>query len=96
MVRLDADAPADPPAKRPETYWLEEFGGNWLPTPAPALGDSTRDALDFCAPQIGPEAEDLKAALATPGAWFIRDMVGETVRIYAPSVRLAARVRYGD
>lgn len=77
--------------------WQFQWGGDWQPTPAPALGDTIRDALAFCARRL-PEglALRLQAALETTGNFYTRDRVGEVLQLYAPSQGLAAHIRYGD
>jgi hypothetical protein len=85
------------PSTPPGTHWQLAYGGNWQPTPAPPLGDTTRDAIDACRDKWDPNtANRIETALATPGAWFSRDSVGEPVHLYAPNAGIAARVRYGD
>jgi hypothetical protein len=67
------------------------------PTPAAPLGESTRDALSFCARDWDQEfGERLAAAISSANSWYIRDPVGETVFVYSLPQRIAARVRFGD
>ncbi|WP_188569638.1 hypothetical protein [Cribrihabitans marinus] len=98
IARLKDSRPEEPPTRgRAELGWRYQFGGNWRPTPAPKLGDTTRDALSFCSRYwSGPLAEELNAALKSPGSWFDRGAVGATLFIYAPDQRLAARIRFDD
>lgn len=98
IARLSEDMPATPPSREEgKLGWRYQFGGNWKQTPAPKLRSTTRDALAFCSKYWPrPLANELKSALSTHGAWFDRDGVGETLFIYAPKQRLAARVRFGD
>lgn len=99
IVRLTPDAPLVPPVRVRDNDlgWRYVFGGNWIPTPAPKLGDTTRDAIGFCA-QYWPNdlTAEITQIIANPGAWYDRDRVGETVYLYAPKSRLAARIRFGD
>lgn len=99
IARLTEDAPLTPPTRAYDNPlgWQYEFGGDWLPTPAAPLRDTTRNAVAFCA-QYWPVAlgREIETALAGPGAWYSRDAVGETVYLYAPKQRLAARIRFGD
>ncbi|MBT0956211.1 hypothetical protein IV417_02330 [Alphaproteobacteria bacterium KMM 3653] len=96
IVTLADPLPEAPPAPR-DGPWYLSFGTDWKLTPAPELGDTTRDAIDSCSgywrDDLGAE---LQAILDRPGAWYDRDAVGETVVIYAPADGLAARIRYGD
>ncbi|MEO0929763.1 MAG: hypothetical protein AAFY14_03805 [Pseudomonadota bacterium] len=98
IVRL-ADAPPPYPNSRPgaERGWRYAWGGDWQPTPAHTLGDTTRDALGACADEwdVGIY-EELQASLDQEGAFYTRDGVDETVMIYAPSRQIAALVRFGD
>ncbi len=99
IVRLQAPALEQPPTRgwRNELGWQYQFGGDWKPTPAPLLGETTRDALEFCRRYWSAELyTELKFALGSSGSWFDRDRVGETLYIYAPRQRLAARIRFGD
>ncbi len=99
IARLTSEAPEHPPLRpyRNELGWQYEFGGDWAVTPAPELRDTTRNAVAFCAKYWPRDlAIELHSALAAPGAWFVRDAVGETLFIYAPKQRLAARIRFGD
>ncbi len=97
IVTLPTDAPAMPPEPLGDANWHLRFGGDWRPTPAPPLGDTTRDALDFCARYFdaGTNAT-LARAIADPEGWYTRDLVGETLSLYAPQARIAARIRFGD
>lgn len=98
IAELPPDAAAQPPARSgPVGGWQLAWGGPWQPTPAPALGDTTRDALSFCS-RYWPDGvtDRLQRALAEPGSYFERDGVGETLLIWSPPQRIAARVRYGD
>ncbi|MBT8411561.1 MAG: hypothetical protein KJP02_07180, partial [Octadecabacter sp.] len=82
---------------RSDLGWQFAWGEDWQPTPAPELGDTTRDAIGFCARRL-PDGlgQRLQTALDTEGSLFMRDGVGETVMIYAPAHGLAARIRFGD
>ncbi|MDO5632407.1 MAG: hypothetical protein Q4G22_11290 [Paracoccus sp. (in: a-proteobacteria)] len=96
VVRLDNDAPHIPATWRTDRRAFD-FGGDWRRTPAPPLPQATRDAVASCANQIPPEvARELAVALAAPGGWFTREPPGEVVQVYAPGMRLAAKIRYGD
>ena len=62
----------------------------------PKLGEDTRDAVGFCARDFSDAlAAELKATLATEGAWFVLGPAGETVFVYAPQKLLAAGIRFG-
>ena len=106
IARIGDPLPLHPPSRdlreRPvdpndQTPWDFHFGGDWLETPAAALGANTKDSIGFC--QINwPETlqQEMRDAMATPGAWYMRDVSRETLFLYAPEQRLAARVRFGD
>lgn len=100
IATLAEGAPVEPPEDtRADPGWRFRFGGiwPWRPTPAPPLGDTTRDALAVCRSYWSDEiGRTLDHAMSTSGAWYARDPVGETVFLYAPDIRLAARIRYGD
>ncbi len=88
IAEISPDLPPDPP----ESWQIE-----WKPTPAAPLGETTRDAVDFCRTYYSEDTQArLESALTTPGSFYDRDGVGETVWIYAPRHRIAARIRYGD
>ena len=96
IVSLPANVPNDP-ATSTAQEWFLGFGGDWSETPAQPLGDTTRDALGFCAQYFGADVNQrLAAAMADPGSWYIISSVGETVHIYSAPQRIAARIRYGD
>lgn len=106
IVRIGDPMPLHPPSRdlreRPVDPkdlipWDFHFGGDWRETPAAALGPNIKDSIGFC--QIDwPETlvQEMRDALATPGGWYVRDVLSETVYLYAPKQRLAARVRFGD
>jgi hypothetical protein len=98
VVRINETAPATPPKRsRDEKGWEFAYGDEWQPTPAPSLGDTTRDAIDFCQRYWESDVTDaLVMGLASPGGWYSRDAVGETVDLYAPAHGIAAHIRYGD
>lgn len=99
IVALAQGAPAPPPSRPPEDDlgWEFAFGGDWRATPMPPPGDTTRDALASCEGEWDAAmAARVRAAADDPGGWWSRDEVGETVSIYSPAHRLAARIRYGD
>jgi len=98
VVALGKDAPEGPGQHDPgEGGWQFAWGGNWRPTPAAPLGDTTRDAVEACAADLDPDtALRLRASLSAPGSWYVRDAVGETVHVYSAPQGIAARVRYGD
>ena len=98
VVELGEDAPAAPVSRgADEAGWSFARGGDWQPTPAAPLKDTTRDAIDACAGDIGAEATaKIAAALSREGSWYLRDPVGETVHVYSPLEGVAARIRYGD
>lgn len=99
IVRLTGDLPDKPPTRDWDNTlgWRYAYGGNWQASPAAPLGNNTRDALGFCTKYWSLEVlEELKTALYSSGAWFDRDRVGETLFLYAPKQRLAARIRFGD
>lgn len=88
IAEISPDLPIKPP---------ESWRPKWTPTPAAPLGDTTRDALDFCRIYYSDDTHArLKAAMDMPGSFYDRDGVGETVWIYAPQHRIAGRIRYGD
>ncbi|MBO9477358.1 hypothetical protein J7382_07420 [Shimia sp. R11_0] len=99
VVRIADGAPEVPPSRAWDSGmgWQFAFGGDWKPTPSPALGNSTRNALGFCSHDFSKElVAELQRIMTTTGAWYSRDRVGETLYIYAPEPRLAARIRFGD
>jgi hypothetical protein len=97
IVALTDAAPQRPPSPKQITNWKYRFGGDWAPTPAPPLGDTTRDALSFCSEYFAADvASRLRTALTTPGSWYVRDGVGENLYIYAPKQDIAAKIRFGD
>ncbi|WP_154667861.1 hypothetical protein [Leisingera caerulea] len=99
IARLKTKLPTEPPTRpwRNDLGWQYEFGGSWQKTPAPPLGENTRDSVQFCSKYWPAElTRELQAALYTHGAWYSRDRVGETLFIFAPHRRLAARIRFGD
>ncbi len=99
IVTLAGEQPHNPPTRERDNAlgWMYTYGGNWQASPAAPLGENHRDALDFCSKYWSPELLDtLKTALYSSGAWFARDRVGETLFLYAPKQRLAARIRFGD
>ncbi|MCR8723203.1 hypothetical protein [Frigidibacter sp. ROC022] len=97
IVELSDAAAPTPPTAVSGDGWQFAYGGNWQASPAPPLNDTTRDALDFCSRYWDAAlAGRLERALNTPGSWYIRDGVGETVFLYSVPERLAARIRYGD
>lgn len=88
IVQIAADLPTHPP---------ETWQGDWNPTPAAPLGDTTRDAVSSCQHYWSDDVLSwLVRALTEPGSFYARDGVGENLFIYAPSHRIAARIRYGD
>ena len=99
IVALVGSPPASPPSSGTEGYaWDMGFGEDgWQPSPAPALGDTTRDAIASCE-QEWPDGlgDRLRDVLDRPGSFFIRDLIGEDVEIWSAPARLAARLRYGD
>jgi len=98
VVDLAETAP-DRPGSRTETAkgWQFRWGGAWQPTPAAALGDTTRDALGYCGQYFSDDLNArLLAAISAPGSWYSRDRVGETLHLYSRPQGLAARIRYGD
>jgi hypothetical protein len=98
IVDLAETAPDLPPRRDGDTTgWEFVWGGDWQPTPAEPLGDTTRDAVGTCAERLGAgTSARLETALSEPGSWYVRDSVGETVHVYSAAQRLAARIRYGD
>ena len=79
------------------TPWDFQFGGDWQEIPAVELNPDTRDAIGDCR-KYWPDTlgEEIATAMASSGAWYFRSGSGETVYLYAPEQRLAARVRFGD
>ncbi|MCG7622379.1 hypothetical protein MHM97_03275 [Epibacterium sp. Ofav1-8] len=99
IVRLQAPVPDQPPTRewQNDLGWQYQFGGDWSPTPAAPLKATTRDALEFCGKYWPTELYTaLKYARDSAGSWFDRDRIGETLYLYAPRQRLAARIRFGD
>ena len=97
IVELSDDAPPDPPEPTEGREWYRYYGGDWQPTPAAPLGDTTRDALDFCGQYWSETLNSaLDSAMTQPGSWYARDRVGETLHLYSAPQRIAARIRYGD
>jgi hypothetical protein len=98
VVALGPAAPEVPGRRDPGAAgWEFAWGGDWQPTPAAPLGDTTRDAVDACTPHFDPDtAARLAVALSEPGSWYVRDAVGETVHIHSVPQGVAARIRYGD
>lgn len=99
IAELPADAAPDPGVRHrhgPRAFHMG-WGGDWQPTPAAPLGDTTRDTLGACAGYFTDDVNlRLARALAQPGSLYLRGPAGETVFIHAPGERIAARLRYGD
>ncbi|WP_317960112.1 hypothetical protein [Phaeobacter inhibens] len=99
IVRLKDVLPAEPPTRswRNERGWQYRFGGDWQRTPAAPLGPNTRNAIQFCSKYWKDElVAEMQAVLHSDDAWYSQGRVGETLFIYAPQGRLAARIRFGD
>lgn len=99
VIELGADPPQIPPSATFDDgiNWRFRFGGTWHETPAPALRETTRSALDFCSQYFTDEVtKRLQRALANPGSWYMRDHVGENLHIYSLPQNIAARIRFGD
>ena len=98
IVELRSSGPdTPPPAVNGRAWWLG-FDGDWQATPEhPGPRDTMRRALQFCRKYWDDETGNrLARALATPGSWYIRSPVGETLLIYSRPERIAARIRFGD
>ena len=88
VVEISQDLPEAPPAS---------WQADWKPTPAEPLGETTRDTLGFCSRYFSEDTQArMKAALGSKGAFYSRGQVGNTVLIYAPRHRIAARIRFDD
>lgn len=96
IVQLSSNAPSIPPSFN-SGNWRYKFGGQWAPTPIPDLYKNTRDAVLFCRKYFSDEINQrIEIALINSGSWYIRDAVGETIYIYSPIEKIAARIRFGD
>lgn len=99
IVRLDENAPHDPPTAIDGREWNFWFGGGWLPTPAKSpRRENDHDTIHECADHFGPAlAAELGDSLAQPGSWYVSRGGGEeTLDIWSPTKRLAAHIRIGD
>lgn len=68
IVALPEGAALTPPDAT-DRDWFVRFGGDWLPTPTSPLGETTRDAVGFCAQYFNEDLTFwLMAALAEPGS----------------------------
>lgn len=97
IVELSAEASVAPVSEDGPRRWHDTWGGAWLETPVSHPGPQQRDALYDCSDAWPPDIyRDLRSAISTPGSFYLRDGIGETVMIYSKPYRLAARVRSGD
>lgn len=96
IVRLSADAPADPPKQTRSPDGRFVIGGRWRETPERMKLASAPDLLETCGHLIDADTIlYLDSALEQPGNFVIRDWREGVTQIYAPKVRLAAYLRYG-
>jgi hypothetical protein len=97
IVRLTADAPAEPPSldrTRPDDL---QFGGDWRPTPDLRKLPRGRDPMVVCTTAMTDATRRaLTDALTTPGGFYIRPIAGIALQIYSPAKRLAVVVREID
>ena len=98
VVRLSADAPADPPLPTTGRAWYLRWGTSaWVATPDWAPCDTCRDAVQSCSARFDSDtAARLARALGKPGSWAQSDPVGDIVSIYSAPQAVAARIRLGD
>ena len=103
IAELRPDAPSSPP---PGTVsrrnWPIVWPDEWLPTPGPAFaaneaGDSVTLPVFDCAHEWSVEiGKELRRAMMTDGSFYSGGTMTEDFYIYAPTVGLAAYIRYGD
>lgn len=99
IVRLGPNAPATPPERRePPLDWYYVWDRGWHPTPA-APDDRVLSIISNCADEW-PDglAAELRAGLLTDGNYYASDARAwpENLSVYAPTVGVAAYIRYGD
>lgn len=95
FVRLSENPPAKPPSNTLVRNRDHRFGGVWRPTPTQGVTEAVRELIDRCEDAIGRKvAADVIAALSSDGAFYARDLVDGSLHVYAPSGRLAGRVRF--
>ncbi|SPH18441.1 hypothetical protein DEA8626_01979 [Defluviimonas aquaemixtae] len=95
FVRLSANPPTKPPTITLNRNRSYRFGGAWQPTPMREATPVVDDLLGYCGEAIGKTAAaELRTALSSEGSYYTRDLVDGSVHVYAPTLRLAGRVRY--
>lgn len=95
IARLPKGVASTPPEPRYADDWQFVWGGDWMDTPLPSQVNAS-DILDACIYLWPAELGlDLIAARDTPGAFAARRSI-DTLFLYDPNRRLAARVRFGD
>jgi hypothetical protein len=105
IVELAPDAPRLPPAKSlgpgtpPHHDPANAFGGEWVPTPGPALKPTNGDGpWTTCYIAFGEDLYGrLGDAVAEPGGWWRADLLGNReLHVYSPSTSLAFVLYEGD
>lgn len=92
-VELAPDASDKPPRVALIDQAETRFGGNWMATPMRQGLSPRPDLLALCGDSIDAlTREALVQALASPGAFYIRDWTEERLQIYAPQAGLAAHL----
>lgn len=95
-VRLKRNAAPKPPRRDMERPWFLQFGGAWKPTPPRVDGPKGRDLVQVCGAYLRADGLDdaILNALEQPGSFYVTDLTGTALQLYAPERRLAVSIRY--
>jgi hypothetical protein len=93
IVRLPEGAPSQPPAPDFARDAQNQFGGLWQASPGVSVLKALPSPLDQCARLLMPQVQvAVHDAMTNTQSWLARDPGKRAIHVYAPKLRLAARI----